>query len=473
MLPLNTIIHADNLTTLRAFPSDSIDACVTDPPYGLGKEPDALAMLKDWLQTGHHDVHGKGFMSKEWDAFVPQPMFWSEVFRVLKPGAHVLCFAGTRTYDLMTLALRLAGFEIRDTIRYMGNLHYPAWVYGSGFPKSLDVSKAFDKRAKARRRIIGKNANDRTARRNRLSDYGLQGGTGKSMITEPSTALAQQWQGWGTALKPAWEPIIIARKPLIGTVADNLERYGTGAINIEGCKIGTEERSYKGSGASQQVHNSSRAGLRDGRGQALTFKANGRFPANLIHDGSDEIEEEFAQFGNNKGAFAPVQKRQSPKTQNVYGDYTTQGDNGASYRGDTGTASRFFYSAKASKQDREEGLEDFPDYSAAGLPLRAEGGERQGTGQDGTTTDRTTTHKNTHPTVKPTKLMQYLIRLVTPKGGIVLDPFAGSGSTCKAAVLEGFDFIGIEQEAEYVRIAEARVKAVQGKFTLSAALQKE
>jgi DNA modification methylase len=385
----NTIHHADNLTTLRTFPDSSIDAVVTDPPYGLGKAPDALTMLNDWLTTGHHDVQGKGFMGKTWDAFVPQPVFWQEVFRVLKPGAHVLCFAGTRTYDLMTLALRIAGFEIRDSIRFIGETHYPAWVYGSGFPKSMDVAKAIEKK------------------------YGQQ-----------------QWQGWGTALKPAWEPIIVARKPLEGTVADNVLRYGTGAINIDECRVRVEDQTYIA-----------------------------RFPANLIHDGSEEVLEEFARFGSDKGGFAPVTKADSTsKTRNCYGTFATSGDDGASFYGDSGTAARFFYSAKASKSDREEGLEDFPEQQSSGLPLRSENGERGGTGNDGSSTDRTTTTRNTHPTVKPTKLMRYLLKLVVPPGGIVLDPFAGSCSTVKAAVLEGMNFIAIEQEIEYVRIGEARLR---------------
>lgn len=417
-MTINTIHHADNLTTLRTFPDSSIDAVVTDPPYGLGKAPDALTMLNDWLTTGHHDVQGKGFMGKTWDAFVPQPVFWQEVFRVLKPGAHVLCFAGTRTYDLMTLALRIAGFEIRDSIRFMGETHYPAWVYGSGFPKSLDVAKAIEKK------------------------YGQQ-----------------QWQGWGTALKPAWEPIIVARKPLEGTVADNVLRYGTGAINIDECRVGVEKRTYSGSGYSSQQHCPSRAGLRDGRGKDMTFEAVGRFPANLIHDGSEEVLEEFARFGSDKGGFAPVTKADSTSTtRNCYGTFATSGDDGASFYGDSGTAARFFYSAKASKSDREEGLEDFPEQQSSGLPLRSENGERGGTGNDGSSTDRTTTTRNTHPTVKPTKLMRYLLKLVVPPQGIVLDPFAGSGSTLKAAVLEGMNYIGIEQEMEYVRIAEARLR---------------
>lgn len=465
-MTINTIHHADNLTLLTTFPDNSIDACVTDPPYGLGKAPDALAMLQDWLSTGHHEVKGKGFMGKEWDAFVPQPHFWKEVFRVLKPGAHVLCFAGTRTYDLMTLALRIAGFEIRDTIRYMGNLHFPSWAYGSGFPKSMDVSKAIDKKFDAKRRVIAPNANDRKARRNGLSDYGLQGGVGKAHITEAATTEAKVWEGWGTALKPAWEPIVVARKPLEGTVVDNVLRYGTGAINIDECRIDTKAKSMhrKPEKVLTNAHLAMRPWMqrRFENGEPLKQDydcSKGRFPANLIHDGSEAILEEFARFGSDKGGFAPVNRQDAKaKTKNCYGTYATSGDDGASYYADTGTAARFFYSAKASKSDREEGLEDFPEHFASGLPLRSENGERGGTGNDGSSTDRTTTTRNTHPTVKPTKLMRYLVKLVTPPGGIVLDPFAGSGSTLKAAVLEGMNFIGIEQEEEYVRIAEARLR---------------
>lgn len=226
-----TLYLGDCREILRTLPDSSVDSIVTDPPYGLGKEPDALAMLADWLATGHHDVKGSGFMGKAWDAFVPQPALWRECLRVLKPGGHLLAFAGTRTHDLMTLGLRIAGFEIRDTIM---------WVYGSGFPKSLDVSKAIDKAAGAEREVVGQKFVTNAAQGKGLGHGDLVGGkvrAGLIDITAPATDAARQWQGWGTALKPALEPITVARKPLIGTVAENVLAYGTGALNIDGCRV--------------------------------------------------------------------------------------------------------------------------------------------------------------------------------------------------------------------------------------------
>jgi site-specific DNA-methyltransferase (adenine-specific) len=388
------LLHGDCLEQLRELPECSVDACVTDPPYGLS------------------------FMGKAWDYDVPQAAVWREVLRVLKPGGHLLAFAGTRTQHRMAVQIEDAGFEIRDLI---------AWVYGSGFPKSLDVSKAIDKldakEDQELRRlrftawvrgtgVTSREINEATgtnmgghyttaasqpaimtrehleACRPLLGDVpewvereadirsiesqnfkarevvgektsGLSAGSGNTVgkftdsrnergmvnITAPATPGAQQWAGWGTTLKPALEPITVARKPLGGTVAENVLRHGTGAINVDGCRVGD---------------------------------SNGRWPANLIHDGSD----------------APCE---------LLND-----------------AARFFYCAKASKADR--------------------GAE------------------NVHPTVKPTDLMRYLCRLVTPPAGVVLDPFMGSGSTGKAAVLEGFRFIGIEREAEYLEIARGRIQ---------------
>jgi|688.fasta_scaffold172156_2 DNA modification methylase len=404
------LLHGDCLERLRELADNSVDACVTDPPYGLS------------------------FMGKAWDYDVPTVDVWREVLRVLKPGGHLLAFAGTRTQHRMAVAIEDAGFEIRDMI---------AWVYGSGFPKSMDVSKAIDKQrddsaealevakylmqhangmglsefrqylnasiigqshsggsaqgwtttrcggvvkpqvptwdqwqqlkellklgdqmdmevwrlngrkgqpgeAFEQRKVIGQ----KTAGMGSGQTFGMLQAEGRNAeaaktvdITAPATPAAQQWQGWGTALKPALEPITVARRPLTGTVATNVLKHSTGAINVDGCRVGDRT---------------------------------GRWPANLIHDGSDEP---CALLGD---------------------------------------AARFFYCAKASKADRGEG--------------------------------------NSHPTVKPTELMRYLCRLVTPPGGVVLDPFMGSGSTGKAAVLEGFKFIGIEREAEYLEIARGRIE---------------
>lgn len=408
----------DCLTVLRTMPDASVDAVVTDPPYGLS------------------------FMGKRWDYDVPSVEVWAECLRVLKPGGHLLAFAGTRTQHRMAVRIEDAGFEVRDMI---------AWVYGSGFPKSLDVSKALDKldatEAQERRRLaftawvrsqgvtsrqideatdtnmgghyttaasqpaimtrehleacrhlfrdvpewVEREADQRTVesenfkrrevvgvQKGAMSGWDADGGTKfvDRDITLAHTEAARQWQGWGTALKPALEPITVARKPLAGTVAENVLAHGTGAINVDGCRVGDtvetwpRTRSY----APGQIQPGGK-----GATQATGDVPAGRWPANLIHDGSDE----------------PT--------------------------GLLGDAARFFYCAKASKVDRGDG--------------------------------------NTHPTVKPTDLMRYLCRLVTPPGGIVLDPFMGSGSTGKAATMEGFRFIGIERDEGYFSIANARIKA--------------
>ena len=417
-----TIYLGDCLETIRTLPDCSVDSIVTDPPYGLGKEPDALAMLADWLATGHHGVKGSGFMGKAWDAFVPQPALWRECLRVLKPGGHLLAFAGTRTHDLMTLGLRIAGFEIRDTIM---------WVYGSGFPKSLDVSKAVDATIlhggsgsrQIKKTIEGRPGEARVT--GLLPNNGIMSGEMRGGATNdnPATEAARQWEGWGTALKPALEPITVARKPLAGTVAANVLAHGTGALNIDGCRVegddAPEGRSRHGGGLMQ----GSSFQMPDSRSSMPA----GRWPANLIHDGSEEV---VALFPESKGRQGDVRGTEASRTggegTNCYGEY---GRVASAKRGDAGSAARFFYCAKASKADRDEGLE----------------GEL----------------RNTHPTVKPTALMRYLCRLVTPPGGVVLDPFTGSGSTGKAAMLEGFRFIGCELDPDYAAIARARIAAAE------------
>lgn len=401
----------DNLEALRSMPDNSIDAIVTDPPYGLS------------------------FMGKKWDYDVPSVETWRECLRVLKPGGHLLAFAGTRTQHRMAVNIEDAGFEIRDMI---------AWVYGSGFPKSHDVSKAIDRDNGEANRLLkftawmrttglsAKTINERTGTfmgSHYLTDktqpaiptpeiweiirplcadipewvdelvkriaaerevIGNQRGTLLSVapgqennrstttlsITAPATDAAKQWAGWGTALKPAMEPITVARKPLRGTVASNVLEYGTGGLNIDGCRIPTDEQlgRLNGDAATWGTHG-------NGPNKAYLEGITGRWPANLIHDGSEEVMELLD------------------------------------------SAARYFYCAKASNADRNEGLEG----------------------------------RNRHPTVKPTDLMRYLCRLVTPPGGFILDPYMGSGSTGKAAMLEGFRFVGCEMEPEYMEIARARI----------------
>jgi DNA modification methylase len=340
----STEIHnGDCLEVLRTLPDSSVDACVTDPPYGLA------------------------FMGKRWDYDVPAVEVWQEVLRVLKPGGHLLAFAGTRTQHRMAVRIEDAGFEIRDMI---------AWVYGSGFPKSLDVSKAIDNAA------------------------------------GEETEAAKQWAGWGTALKPALEPITVARAPLSGTVAANVLEHGTGAINVDGCRV-----DYNGETPSGWFNETERTNtgfkLTAGSSSKITSKpGTGRFPANLIHDGSEEVVGLFPETGasnlrppTGKPKYTGSDRDSNAMKASTTLDTTLRGHNDAG-----GSAARFFYCAKADAAERRN---------------------------------------SKHPTVKPVALMRYLVRLVCPAGGVVLDPFAGSGTTIEAARLEHCRAIGIEREAEY------------------------
>ena len=267
-MKINNVYVGNNMEVLKTFPDNSIDSVVTDPPYGLGKEPDAIEVLQSWITTGYHEVKGKGFMGKEWDAFVPQPNFWKEIYRVLKPGGYVLSFAGTRTYDWMVMAVRLAGFEIRDMI---------AWLYGSGFPKSHDISKAIDKSMGAEREVVSATID----RREDGTTYGL-GHSGKLTSNNGITDEAKQWQGWGTALKPALEPIVMARKPLDGTVAQNVLKHGVGGINIDECRVGTDETLQPSTSTKMKYGGNSFNESSTMNDPNWVQNQNGRFPANVI-----------------------------------------------------------------------------------------------------------------------------------------------------------------------------------------------
>ena len=391
-----TVINADSIDHLKTLPDSSIDAVVTDPPYGLGNcSPRAVsAALTAWLAGEEYQPSGAGFMGKSWDAFVPGPELWREVYRVLKPGGHALIFAGSRTVDLMGIAVRLAGFEVRDMLH---------WLYGSGFPKSHDVSKALDKRAGAEREVVGfcPIAAKRTPsiKTNTFGDYKGQSGE----VTAPASPLAQQWSGWGTALKPAHEPILLCRKPLAGSVAENVEQWGVGGLNIDGCRIGdeviiTEGRDSAGSNSRGSFDTNFYGG-----------EHIGRWPANILLDPS-------------AGAALDLQ---------------------AGFE-----ASRFFYEGKASREEREAGL--------VGLEARAVGDGRE-TPIDNPYQRGETKRQNVHPTVKPLAVMRWLCKLITPPGGVILDPFCGSGTTGCAAAQLGFEFVGIEREPEYAEIARARI----------------
>lgn len=388
-----TLYVGDCLDVLPTLPAESVDAVVTDPPYGLG------------------------FMGKDWDHGIPGVHFWREVLRVAKPGAHLLACGGTRTYHRLVCAIEDAGWEIRDTVM---------WVYGSGFPKSLDVSKAIDKEAGADRRVLGVNSN---GGRHGSSKFGQVVTDGSDvLVTAPATDAAKQWDGWGTALKPSWEPVTLARKPLNGTVASNVQRYGTGALNIDASRI-----PFDGKADEQESKNKNRRadfGTEPGGNKVYgdfttverrNYNPPGRWPANLIHDGSPEVVEGFPE--QESGGVPPT--RPAHDSFSGFAGHTPTSGIGAS----SGNASRFFYCAKASRDDRGEG--------------------------------------NDHPTVKPLDLMRYLIRLITPPGGIVLDPFAGSGSTLVAAQSIGFRSIGIDLEEKHCAIAAKRL--AQGVLDLGAA----
>lgn len=394
-LPPHAVLEGDCLERVRRLPDNSVDAIVTDPPYGLSAEPDMAEVMRHWLAGDDYQHRGSGFMGKKWDSFVPGPTVWREALRVLKPGGHVVAFYGTRTYDMGVLAMRLAGFEIRDQL---------AWVFGSGFPKSLDVSKAIDKAAGTWRGRRGP----------ATSENGAMAGPNYARTPkgEPATPEAARWEGWGTALKPAYEPIVLARKPFPSTVAANVLAHGTGALNIDGCRVAAPGETISNHGESGgSVPSSFALGAREAMqtsGQVL-----GRWPANLAHDGSDDVLAGFPDSG--------------------------------------GSAARFFYCAKASRADRDEGLEAFQLRAAGEAPGRA----------DGSLGGEVPQGRNTHPTVKPTALMRWLVRLVTPPGGLVLDPFTGSGSTGKACKLEGFRFVGFELDPDYAAIARARIEGAK------------
>ena len=377
-----TLYCGDCREVLAGMADCSVDSIVCDPPYELG------------------------FMGKGWDitGIANDATMWAACLRVLKPGGHLLAFSGSRTYHRMTCAIEDAGFEIRDQIM---------WVYGSGFPKSLDVSKAIDKAAGVEREVTGEMLKCGLA--TAAENYqGNEKWSGKRRDT-PATHAAKQWQGWGTALKPAHEPICVARKPLIGTVADNVLTHGTGAINVDGCRVANngEKISAGFSKSKKNGVNNANAGWKRPWQENREYYSNkiedaiertntlGRFPANFIHDG---IEEEWA---------------------------------------------RYFYCAKASKKDRDEGLDGVVAGVVAGVGALRDGGRES------------EPRANVHPTVKPTDLMRYLCRLVTPPNGVVLDHFMGSGSTGKAAMREGFGFIGIDMTEDYFKIACKRIEDAQ------------
>jgi len=407
-MPKWSVHHGDCLEVMRSMPDASIDAVVTDPPYHLttgkrgGSGPASICLD---TPAGRARI-GTGFMGKAWDGgdIAHRPEVWAEAIRLCKPGAHLLAFGGTRTYHRLVCAVEDAGWEIRDQI---------GWAFGSGFPKSLNLDG--------------------------------------------------EWDGWGTALKPAWEPIVVARKPLIGTVAENVEKHGTGALNIDGCRVpfagGDDKEQAKPQGRATTKANGAAAATPDaGRGvERINFPIKqsdrGRWPANLIHDGSPEVLACFPQTASGKMRPTHTTAGRAVFGQNADGGYTTM----ETY-GDTGSAARFFYVPKADREDRNAGLSGREE-----TPLHWSSGDKNPGSFQSPNTKKSA--QNSHPTVKPTDLMRYLCRLITPPGGTVLDPFMGSGSTGRGSILEGFSFVGIEQDATYIEIARRRIEAVCGLFS--------
>jgi site-specific DNA-methyltransferase (adenine-specific) len=404
---------------LKTLPNNSIDSIVCDPPYHLqsivkrfGGKNSAPAQFGS---DGAFARASRGFMGKQWDGgnIACDPAVWTEALRILKPGGHLCAFGGTRTYHRMTVAIEDAGFEIRDQL---------AWIYGSGFPKSRDVSKDIDKTAGAKREVIGKGISGKTA------IWSENGGMGDFNITTAASSAAKQWQGWGTALKPGYENIVLARKPLSEkTVAANVMKWGTGALNIDGCRVERGPSPSVARRATGKAPSSCRPG-EYGDGHAIQNRMTperwlkprpgrqfGRWPANLVHDGSEEVLEGFPNTKKSKAG-----RRNGADIGGVF-SLLRKSDDVRGHDDSGGSAARFFYCAKASKRDRRG---------------------------------------SKHPTIKPVKLIQWLVRLVTPPNGTVLDMFAGSGTTGEAAYLEGFSAVLIELEAEYQADIKHRIEAM-------------
>ena len=436
---MHTIIHGDCLEELKKLDDNSIDAVVCDPPYGLSNtKPQQVAdVLKAWVTGDTVSVPAKrgGFMGKDWDSFVPPPAVWEECMRVLKPGGHMAVFAGARTQDLMGLSIRLAGFEIRDTL---------GWIHSQGFPKGQDLGKIIDKKLGAEREVVGRTKTpfkvDAAAHRGTSLQGSVNGDFSKQVDengyrytehTAPATSEAKRWTGWNSQLKPAIEPIILARKPLVGTVANNVLAHGVGGLNIDACRVGA-------SGGGTHCNNRDTDGKCLGHGDAgksqsgATFHADeatspvGRFPANVLLDehAAKEMDKQsgvsVSKAGGRSGTHFSAGNEGVPTPDRPRGGHT-----------DSGGASRFFqvfkYQAKAPKKER---------------PVI----ERE----DGT--------KIQHATVKPLALMEWLVSLIVPPGGTVLDPFAGTGTTLQAAINKGFRPIGIEQDADYIQLIHQRLE---------------
>lgn len=583
------IYNSDNLKLLRKMPDSFIDSVVTDPPYGMSDHPDVVSMLSAWTsgETYKHSSKG-GFMSHDWDSFVPQPELWKECIRVLKPGGHCLAFFSTRTYDLGVLAMRLAGFEIRDSIQ---------WLYGQGFPKSTNISKQIAKKPKAdliefaealkeRRKKLGltlaeadelitggstmysflegrnlkgeialyppnKKYYQAIVKHFKLKgwdsivengieygkdingNFGYQKDSKRWKKTRKEETIvderAESWSGWGTALKPACEIVVVARKPFEGTIANNVIKHGTGGINIDKCRIKyTPDNPPIPQLAQGKTKVHSKKSMYDGQslnksatGATIGGSLDGRWPSNVIlshhpeceYVGTKKVKSHSKPHALNSkkesydGWGSSISKRtgevvghsdkdgnetvehynchhdcpinvldnQSGQSKSTKGNQRT-GNSNNSLRlnnskkvqvnceyNDAGGASRFFYCAKVSRKERNEGLESLPDVNIA-KSTNVQGLKSNINTSSGKQRNPNTVTKNDHPTVKPIELMSYLVNLVTPPNGIVLDPFMGSGSTGIAAIKNGFKFIGIEQSADYFKISSKRLEHSKAKL---------
>jgi DNA modification methylase len=440
------IILGDCIIEMRKLPDNSVDAIITDPPYDLtsqrvySKEKEVEEIKGDGTLNRNikeNTAYGslvKGFMGKNWDgtgiAFKTET--WKECYRILKSGGHLLSFGGTRTYHRMATAIEEAGFEIRDMIE---------WIYGSGFPKSLNISKAIEKQ-KGIKPIGKKPAYGSIASRELIDQRGWNNINNALIMPETQTLEAKQWEGWGTALKPSHEPIVLARKPLSEkTIAENVLKHRTGGINIDESRIECDM-------ITDQVQNRTMIQRADGKEKGWGMKPQGkvqvvdlekgRFPANIIHDGSPEVMAEFPDVEEETLTDNSKQK-------------TLQGE---IIEKNIINSSRFFYCAKASKKERDCGCNMLDDKDGGHYAQDEYSRNHMGNTPD----NKREPVKNNHPTVKPISLMKYLIKLITPPKGTVLDPFMGSGTTGVACAELDFDFIGIEKEPEYIKIAEARIK---------------
>lgn len=494
----------DCLDVLKTLPNNSVDSVISDPPYALSKEPNIAEVMSHWINGTKYEHGSAGFMGKKWDSFIAGPEYWKEVYRVMKPGAHLLCFSSSRTWDLQSIAIRFAGFENRDTISIEGP---PAlrWYQGQGFPKSHDVSKALDAMAGAEREVVHQGPELTTG-----DTYGdnINAGFQQRTITKPTTKEAKEWEGWGTALKPAWEVVLVFRKPFDGTVAENILKHGTGGLNIDASRVessGEHKRPFQphNSGVEHDVYG--KEGLKK---SFMPTNAEGRFPANLIlQHNPDCVEVGTKTAGSGKakpntertrigfrhgkqgeslkhgpsnapdnygteivaawectdgcpvkeldkqsgilksGAEGPAGLNRG-EAENWSGGWEGESVKGACY-GDSGGASRFFYCSKAPANEK------WFHCKTCSVTEKIANKSK---------------HKDheivVHPTQKPLKLMAYLVKLVTPKHGVVLDPFSGSGSTGVAAVQNAFRFIGIEREEVYATLAKTRIAPPSDVYTL-------